>query len=229
MKAFKLIGMLAVVALVSFSAFAADDMPKIYTEDFEDGNADGWEFTDSSAWRVEDDSGSKVLCQFKMSEYEPPVRSPHNIAWIKDLYVSDCVIDVRLKSTGRNYGHRDMCVFFNEQDSSHFYYVHMAPAPPTDPNANKIMIVNGEPRKNICTKTNPGLQWKDDTYHHIRVVRDTESGSIKVYFDDMENTVLEAKDDTLKAGRIGFGNFDDTGCIDNISIKGVKVEKSAVK
>lgn len=225
MKALQFLGLFASAILITLSASASETMKVVYTENFEDGSLAGWEMTDPTAWEITRDGGSQVLCQFKASEYEPIVRSPHNIAWIKDLYVSDFVIDVKLKSTGRNYGHRDMCVFFNGIDPSHFYYVHLAPAPPSDNNANKIMIVNGEPRRNICTKTNPGLEWKNDKYHHIRVVRDTTSGSIKVYFDDMENTVLEAKDATFKAGRIGFGNFDDTGCIDNISIKGVKVNK----
>ncbi len=225
MKALQLAALIGLCLAAAVGASASETMKVIYTENFEDSSLDSWEFTDSTAWKIERDGNSKVLCQFKASDYQPEVRSPHNIAWIKDLYVSDFVIDVKLKSTGRNYGHRDMCVFFNGIDPSHFYYVHMAPAPPSDNNANKIMIVNGEPRKNIAAKTNPGLEWKDDNYHHIRVVRDTKSGAIKVYFDDMEETALEAKDTTFKAGRIGFGNFDDTGCIDNIQIKGVKTSK----
>ncbi|MBI1390371.1 MAG: hypothetical protein GC154_18185 [bacterium] len=221
--------MMTSASFIQFAHAADSDMPIVYQEDFEDGSADGWEPTDPAAWKVIDENGNKVYSQFQASKYEPPVRSPFNISWIKDLWVSDCVIDVWMKSTAREYGHRDMCVFFNAQDATHFYYTHIAPAPPDDQHANKIMIVNGEPRLNICTKTNPGIHWEDDTYYHVRVVRDTKSGTIKVYWNDMDNTIQEAKDTTFTFGRIGFGTFDDTGCIDNITIRGIKENPSSTK
>ena len=40
----------------------------------------------------------------------------------------------------------------------------------------------------------------------------------KVFFDDLEKPVMEAKDTTFGAGHIGFGSFDDTGKVKNIRI-----------
>ena len=87
----------------------------------------------------------------------------------------------------------------------------------TDDHANQIFIVNDEPRKKISTKTTPGIPWNDD-WHHARIVRDSATGSIKVYFDDMRTPVMTATDKTFGKGRVGVGSFDDTGNFDEITV-----------
>jgi hypothetical protein len=58
----------------------------------------------------------------------------------------------------------------------------------------------------------------------VRVVRDTKSGKIEVYFDDLTKPVMRAEDKTFAKGRIGFGSFDDTGRVRNIRITGTSAE-----
>lgn len=196
--------------------------PLLHAEDFEEGNADNWQPTDDSAWRVVEVDGGHAYNQFKKrSDFNPPVRSPYNRALIKDLYVSDLVLDVKLQSTHPDYGHRDLCLFFGYQDDSHLYYVHLGKK--EDPHANNIFIVNDAPRLKISTKTTSGTNW-DDEWHHARVVRDVESGSINVYFDDMDEPVMTAVDKTFTWGRVGVGSFDDTGNFDDVLVYGERVE-----
>lgn len=201
-------------------AAAEDALPVVFAEDFEQGAA-LWEPTDAKAWKVKETDKGHVYSQFaKRSKYEPPHRSPYNIALRKDLSVSDFVLDADVLSTHEDYGHRDVCLFFGYQDPAHFYYVHLGKK--TDDHANQIFIVNNAPRTKISTKTTPGTNW-DDQWHHIRIVRDTKSGDIQIFYDDMETPVMTASDKTLLWGRVGVGSFDDTSDWDNIKLRGIKV------
>ena len=195
-------------------------LPLVYSDTFDQG-AENWVETDANAWQVVEEDGNKVFSLFQASTYEPPVRSPLNIARIKDLSVSDCVIEARMKQTGREYGHRDMCIIFGYQDSSHFYYVHLATK--ADEHANSIFLVNGQPRVSIAQERTDGTKWTD-AYHHVRIERDTASGTILVFFDDMTKPVMKTVDKTFLTGGIGFGSFDDTGNIDDVRVWGKKAE-----
>jgi len=198
-------------------------MPLIFSEDFESGS-ERWIATDGKAWKVVEEDGNRVFSLHAQSDYEPPVRSPKNIARIKDLDVGDFVLEVQMKQTGREYGHRDMCIFFGYQDPSHFYYVHLATK--ADAHANSIFLVNGEPRVSIAKERTDGTDWGTG-YHTIRIERDTKEGTVVVYYDDMTTPVMRTTDKTFLHGGIGFGSFDDTGNIDNVRIWGKAAGESS--
>jgi len=201
---------------------AEPDLPLVYEDDFEKGAAN-WEPTDPDAWRIAETDRGKVYNQFKNSKYRPPHRSPYNISLIKDVVVSDFVLTVKVQSTNKGAGgHRDMCLFFNYQDPANFYYVHLGKNP--DPHSSQIMIVDDAPRKMITTNESPGIPW-DDEWHDVKIVRDTASGKIEIYFDDMEKPVMVANDKTFTTGRIGLGSFDDNGNWDDLKLHGKKVAK----
>jgi len=196
-------------------------LPLVFQDDFEDGKADGWEPTDLKAWRVVKQGGNHVYSQFKKrSQYKPPVRSPYNRSLIKDVVVGSFVFDVRLQSTHKDYGHRDLCLFFGYQDDAHLYYVHLGKK--ADAHANQIFIVNDKPRTKISITTTKGTDW-DDNWHHARIVRNVETGDIEVYFDNMKKPVMTAKDKTFTWGKVGVGSFDDTGHFDHVLLYGNKV------
>jgi len=191
-------------------------LPLAFFEDFESG-AGRWTQTDPNAWKIASQDGNCVYTLFQQSRYEPPVRSPFNIARVKDLKVSDFVVQARMEQTGKEYGHRDMVVVFGYQDPSHFYYVHIATK--SDEVANSILIVNGQPRVSIVKERTEGTDWSTG-FHDVRVVRDSAGGSIQVYFDNMDKPIMTAQDKTFLSGGIGFGSFDDTGAIDNVIVWG---------
>jgi hypothetical protein len=193
-------------------------LPLVFQEDFERGCV-RWIATDPMAWKVIEEEGNHVFSLYQSSKYSPPVRSPLSIARIIDLNFSDFIIEARMKQTGKEYGHRDMCIFFGMKDPSHFYYTHIATQ--ADAHANSIFLVNGEPRKSIAMERTDGTDWATG-YHLIRVERRTGTGTIDVYFDDMEKPVMKTVDRTFLSGGIGFGSFDDTGNIDDIRIWGIK-------
>ncbi|HXG10394.1 MAG TPA: hypothetical protein VNK04_11570 [Gemmataceae bacterium] len=190
-------------------------------EDFHRG-ADRWEPTDPAAWKVIDTPQGKAYSQFRQSKYKPPHRSPLNIALLKDVVVGDFILEAKVQSTARDYGHRDVCLFFGYQDPAHFYYAHLGQK--ADDHANQIFIVNGADRTKISTRTTPGTKW-DDQWHNVRVVRRVGDGTIEVYFDDLKTPAMTAKDKTFTWGRVGIGSFDDTANWADIRLSGVRAEK----
>lgn len=176
-----------------------------------------FEFTDPQKWNwTARGNPAGALESAGKGNYKPPVRSPFVIALIKDLHFGDFVLEADLLQTGREYGHRDMCLFFGFGDRSHFYYVHLATR--ADQNAHNIFLVNGEPRRNIAEKTTSGIDWGQQQWHRVRVVRQRDTGLIQVYFDDMSEPIMVAHDKTHGLGQIGFGSFDDQGRVDNIRV-----------
>lgn len=214
----RITGLALALALITGVAIAEapEGMELVFEEDFENG-IDRWEPTDRKAWRIEEEDGNKFVSLFQKSDYEYIVRSPHSINWAKGVDVGSFVLDIRMRQTGKEYGHRDLCLFFNKQDASHFYYVHMATK--ADEHANSIFLVNGEPRVSIAQERTKGTDWGKNTgWHDVRIKRDIESGEILVYFDDMETPIMKTVDKTFTSGPIGIGSFDDVGDFDNIKL-----------
>ena len=197
-----------------------EGLPLLVQEDFESGTA-RWRFSDPSCWRVLRQGNNHVLDQFRRrGNYRPPVRSPYHFALLKDVVVGDFILQARVRSTIKDYGHRDACVFFGFQGPATFYYVHLGKK--TDNHANQIFIVHRRPRTKISLRTTPGTPW-DDRWHTVRIKRNASSGRIEVYFDDMTTPVMVAQDRTFTWGLVGVGTFDDTTQWDDITLWGRRV------
>ena len=206
-------------------------LPLLVKEDFEKG-ADRWEPTDKKrlpekqVWKIIDVPGGKAFRVTGKAKYKPRVRSPHSIAWLKDVTVGDFEMTVRVQSTNVKAGaHRDLCLFWGKQSRSRFYYVHLGlGADAKDPNANQIFIVNAKPRTPITKKRNMKLAW-DEKWHVVKVVRRVADGTILVYFDNMKKPYMTAVDKTFAWGEVGLGTFDDNGNFDDFELRGIAVEK----
>jgi len=218
--------LMVVVALAAgLHAFGAETMPLVHEDDFSRG-ADHWEPTDPAAWMLRRDGDRAVWGLTKrISDYRPTFRSPHNIALLKGIELTDTTVSFEVKSTLDTGDHRDCCVFFNWRDPEHFYYVHLGAKP--DPASGQIMIVDGAPRRPLTKNIRP-VPW-DDRWHSVKVVRDVTSGLIAVYFDDMEIPLMKVEDKTFTSGRVGIGSFDDMNDFSGVRIHGRKVEASPAR
>ena len=215
---------LCFVALTSFAAEIPAGYTLAYEQTFDTAAAlQDFRFTDPAAWGFAKTNDISALALMKQSKYAPVVRSPVNIALIGDKVFGDFVLEVDLIQTGKEYGHRDMCLFFGLQSPTNFYYAHIATA--ADANAHNVFLVNNAPRKNFAKETTKGVNWGLGVWHKVRLERNVAAGSIKVYFDDMAKPIMIAEDKTFGAGQIGFGSFDDTGMVDNIRIWSPSVER----
>ncbi|TWU18235.1 hypothetical protein [Allorhodopirellula heiligendammensis] len=187
----------------------------VFADDFESGH-DRWEILDPATWRMAEKDGNHTLeITARESAYAPPVRSPLHVALIKDLELEDFEISFRVRSTKDTGNHRDCCVFFDYQDDQHFYYVHLGAQP--DPHSGQIMVVDEAPRLAL-TKNEKRTPW-DDAWHQVRLVRDAESGSIDVFFDDMTTPLMQTTDKRFQSGRIGIGSFDDMNEFDDVVVR----------
>jgi len=212
---------LFVSSLIACGSAQAGKIPDgyqlVYSQDFETPQSlNDFVFANPDNWSITQNDGNGALEFAGGSKYKPTVRSPLNIALLTHRRVGNFVLECDMLQTGKSYGHRDMCLFFNFQAPDKYYYCHMATQ--TDDRAHNIFIVNSKPRMKISNKTSQGVQWGQGKWHKVRLVRDCKAGKIEIYYDDMNTPIMAANDTTFKEGWIGFGSFDDTGRIDNVKI-----------
>lgn len=226
MRAVSAIGLM--VALAGVGAATADDSFKpipegyqlVFDEDFSDeASAGRFAYSAPDHWK-RTKSGDRYSLEHGHAGskgYNPPHRSPHNIALIASHKFGSFVLEYEVQQTGEEYGHRDACVFFNFVDPAHFYYTHVATK--SDPHAHQIFTVNEAPRTAITARGTKGFDWGErDQWHQVRVERDLESGEIQIYVDDMEKPIMSASDKSHGMGFIGFGSFDDSGRVAKIRV-----------
>jgi len=199
----------------------------VYSQDFSEGSAlKEFSFSDHRAWRWSPPVTSRNLPPTVAvpgalelageSFYRAKHRSPHCIALLHGRVYQSFILEADLMQTGAEYGHRDLCLFFGFQNPETFHYVHMASTP--DDRAHNIFIVDGAPRVKTSPVSARGVEWGTDVWHKVRLERDVEAGTTKIYFDDMQTPVLSAKNETLNWGLVGFGSFDDTGRFADVKI-----------
>jgi hypothetical protein len=213
----------------------AAELPVLHADDFEHG-MDHWQplgdqHAESPFAVVEvngpTDAATHALRALGTSKYEPPFRSPPNVALLKDVTVGDFEITAKVQSTNVHAGpHRDMCIAWGYQDPSHFYYVHFGAA--SDPNACQIFIVDDAARTPITVKTATGTPWTEG-WHSVKVIRRVEDGTIEVFFDDMDEPHMTAKDTRFQWGQVGLGTFDDNGNWDDFELRGVQLDPATAK
>jgi len=221
------------ITVVSFMVHAAqanehelipENYKLAYFQDFEGPQPlDDFVFTDPGAWQLAEKNGNHSLELTAASEYKPPHRSPRNIALLGDRRLGSFVLEADLMQTGKDYGHRDLCLFFGFEDPAHYYYSHIATQ--TDPHAHNIFIVNEKPRTKISETTTEGHDWGENKWHRIRLVRDLETGTIELYVNDMSEPIMTATDVNHGWGYVGFGSFDDVGRMYNLRIWAPRAEK----
>ena len=163
-----------------------------------------FEFTDPAAWRLATGSPPSLEL-FAQSRYQPPFRSPLNLALLRDAGFGDFDLSVRARQTGPEYPHRDLVLVFAWRDAAHFAYAHFASR--ADANAHHVMLVDGADRRPVTTARSDGVAWGEG-WHELRLVR--RGRRVEAYFDGGEPVLCAEV--PPQVGRIGLGSFDDTGC-----------------
>jgi hexosaminidase len=192
----------------------------LFSDDFEDGEAQEWEPNIPGNWQVEEEWGTQCY-QLTAPGTQGEVRAPTSWSLLKDFDVSNFIFTGRLKcKSPLDNPHRDMVIVFHYQDPTHFYYVHFSAS--SDENHNIIGLVNGKDRVKINHEP-PGrsdARLTDMGFHDFKVSFNAETGEIKAYLDDMTTPILIATDRTFGHGLVGVGSFDDTGSFDDIKLWG---------
>ncbi len=191
-----------------------DGYELVYSQDFTDATAlDDFTFSDQRAWGYAAGDWRGYLELKGGSKYEPKHRSPLNIALIDDLLLADFVLEAEAWQTGREYGHRDLSLFFGFEGPNRYYYAHLATEP--DDRAHNIFLVDNADRAPMGAVPDEGVDWGRG-WKRVRVER--QDGALRVYFDGGKQPTVSTDRDPLGWGRVGFGSFDDTGRFSQILI-----------
>ncbi len=177
-----------------------------------------WTFADPAAWTLKPEDGRVVLTLKQQQNYKPKVRSPFNLAWLKTTEWKSFTLTVEGQLTKFDAGNNDLCIAFAGQDDTRFYYAHLGEK--ADANHHQIHLVDHADRRPITATRTEGSPWQPGHWHRLKLVHDTVTGKITVFFDNMEKPVLTAQDKTLGHGWIGLGSFDDLGKFRNLQIQG---------
>lgn len=195
----------------------------LFSEDFQSTNAASrFVYTDPAAWTVSEMNGRRSLELKQQSNYQPTFRSPVNIALIAHQQFGDFILEVDLLQTSKEYGHRDLCLFYGFQSPTQFYYTHIATK--ADDHAHNCFLVQNAPRTKIARETTAGFDWGQGVWHKVRLERKASDGTIRVWVDDLSKPMMSAENQVLGPGWVGFGSFDDTGKVSNIRIWGPNSE-----
>ena len=216
------IGGLILGALAAASAQSPTNLPILARYDFENGKADGWQPKDPSHWRVAK-KGDGIVYELTAAGEQGKIRAPTAWSLVAGYDVSSFILTGRLQCyADPGNPHRDMCVIFHYQDPAHFYYVHFSAT--SDGAHNVISLVDGADRTKINAEPEGKSVFRltDKNWHVFKVTCDGATGDIKAYLDDMDVPILTARDKTLGHGLAGIGSFDDTGCFDDIELRGKK-------
>lgn len=186
-----------------------------FTDDFNDGNANGWTPLTSSRWQVRNDAGS-LRYYLNTSDYNSPdEKRLGELSIINSQTWGDFTFECDAKSEDAGIGNSgaDLSIVFGYQDFDSYYYV----------NYNRESgftemhrIHDSGPRVTLATYNAPTFD--DGNYHKLRIER--EGSVIRAYFDGI--LILSGNDSFFGEGRIGVGSFNDAGYFDNIVITGCK-------
>jgi hypothetical protein len=120
---------------------------------------------------------------------------------------------------------RDAIIVFGYRSDAEFYYVHLSTANMSYPH-NGIFIVNNADRRRIddqwdaSRKKGAAPAITDKRWHRVRVLHCADLGTIAVYLDGSRIPLMTATDTSFNSGRVGFGSFDNTARLRNLSLAG---------
>lgn len=118
---------------------------------------------------------------------------------------------------------RDVIIVFGYRSPTEFYYAHLSTDNTIYPH-NGIFVVNNADRLRLDDQWNGSVGASpaitDAEYHQVRVRHCVRSGQIAVYVDGGSVPLMTATDRTFRAGRVGFGSFDNIGRMRGLAIRG---------
>ena len=177
-----------------------------------------WAFEDSTLWRVSD-TGLELV---SAGAIPADIRRPGSVATARgteDLGSFHLRASVRSSQDSTVVG-RDVIIVFGYRSPREFYYAHLSNDNTVMPH-NGIFLVNHADRHRIDDQGvdgAPEARLVDSRWHEVRVDRDTDTGAIRVFMDDLRAPLLTATDTTLRSGAVGFGSFDDIGEVRDVRV-----------
>jgi len=189
-----------------------------WSVDFENADLSDWHLPIPSHWEHAEKGGNGFLRLATEGPVGDP-RRPVKFALWKPGCVSDFELEVKARRPGKS-----LLVAFGFQDRLHYYYAHISSDHGNVRVHNGLLKVNGGERYRIGgAGTAPALPTSD--WHHIRVVRRVEVGSIEVFVDDEAKPRFSVVAKDYSYGWVGLGSFNETGDFDDFKLSGAASDK----
>ncbi|MBN1159206.1 MAG: hypothetical protein JXA61_07480 [Bacteroidales bacterium] len=214
---------IAFTVLVTFNT-SAQNIPEGYMLQYEQNFSNSraladFRFSNPDAWNISS-SGSRYYLQYRNdTSYKPKVISPGIIGILDNYIFGDFIMEADLMPLGSDSLVSEICILLGIKDSLQYYYVQLANK--INENTQGVFLVNKSHRLKITgDSTDKGIHsvFDKSTWYKIRIERDIVQRTIKVFYKDMTNPIMESRDYELVMGYIGFGAFSGSGCIDNLKI-----------
>jgi hypothetical protein len=188
-----------------------------YSQNFSGKNSIAdFNFSNPDSWKIIQQKNNSFIEFSEKSNYFAPAGCPNIIGLLSGQMFSDFILEADIMLTGEDNDQRNTCIIFGLKDSSHYYYIYLAPK--ADANINNIYLVTDTVKTKTGIKISEGINWINNKWNKVRFERDILKKTITVYINDMLNPVMVGKDRTLIMGYIGFGSIDTPGKVDNIKI-----------
>ncbi|PWD50373.1 glucose dehydrogenase [Serinibacter arcticus] len=161
------------------------------------------------------------------------IRRPFEYAVLSEGPVlGDVVMEAEVKlDAPPDVNNRDVILVFGHTSDTEYYYAHLS-QDNTIYAHNGIFKVDGVDRERIDDQWNGTIgappAVTDDDWHQVRLTHCVETGEISVQVDGLSQPLLTATDSTFTEGRVGFGSFDNTGRLRNLTVTATPVEEPVV-
>jgi fibronectin type 3 domain-containing protein len=199
-----------VVAGQNVEITQAPPVPVCFSDNFDDGNADGWTPLTPSRWQVSNDAGS-LRYFLNTTNYDSPdgIRMGE-IALTNSGPWGDFVFECLAKSADAvvGGGAADLCIAFGYQDADSYYYINFNETP----GLTQLHRVHDGNQATLATYND--ATFSDNDYHALRLER--SGNQIRAFFDGIE--LFAVNDGFFGEGQIGVGSYNDSGYFDDIKI-----------
>src|SRR5699024_9403454 len=176
----------------------------------------------SELWEL---PGDEIILAEAGTDPGDGIRRPFEYALLDSVVPEGSVeltADVRL-DTPASIDNRDIILVFGYQSDTEYYYAHIS-------QDNTIYAHNGIFKVDNADRERIDHQWDeessvgappsitDEEWHDVRVVHCAGTGEIGVWVDGLDAPLMTATDTTFDSGRIGFGSFDNTGRMRDLTV-----------
>jgi pectate lyase len=184
----------AVVLAVGVGAGAYAET--LFTDNFEDGNANGWSRSGGS-WTVATD-GSRV--------YRQSGTSSDARVWAGQANWANYEVQARVKATAFNGSNRFIALLARVQNSTNYYYLALR----SNNTVELKKLVGGS----STTLDSAGLTVTTGTWYTVRL--EVAGTALRGFVNGA--LLTEANDGQFAAGRVGFATFNASGNLDDIEV-----------
>ena len=189
----------------------------LYSQNFSGRNPlTDFSFSAPVSWKISGDRHNYFMNFPEKINHADSTGRPNTLAILSSHMYSDFIMELDIMTTGEGQADRGICIVYGFKDTSNYYYIRLASIAGED--SHNVFLVNKTVLTKISAKTSESINLENNKWHKVKVIRNILEKTITVYFNDMINPVMKAKDRTLIMGYIGFGSAGSAGKIDNINI-----------